>query len=144
MVFIEHNSLKSDIFLIPYLFHVFQDSCFSGSRFFRVQIFQSPGFSGSRFFSVQDFQGPGFSGSGSRFQKQPTTATLFAENSHAQKNILLQTSQAFVSSVNSTSKGQRRVLFDNCSQKSRHERCKRTTKAYCRQKLIQKNSMSFN
>ena len=31
---------------------------------------------------------------------------------------MLQTSQAFVSSVNSTSKGQRRVLFDNCSQKS--------------------------
>ena len=29
----------------------------------------------------------------------------------------IQTSQAFVSSVNSTSKGQRRVLFDNCSQK---------------------------
>ena len=46
-----------------------------------------------------------------------TTATLFAENSHAEKNVLLQTSQAFVSSVNSTSKGQRRVLFDNCSQK---------------------------
>ena len=31
---------------------------------------------------------------------------------------MLQTSQAFVSSVNSTSKGQRRFLFDNCSQKS--------------------------
>ena len=42
----------------------------------------------------------------------------FAENSHAQKNVLLQTSQAFVSSVNSTSKGQRKVLFDNCSQKT--------------------------
>ena len=37
-----------------------------------------------------------------------TTTTLFTENSCAQ------TSQAFVSSVNSTSKGQRRVLFDNC------------------------------
>ena len=47
-----------------------------------------------------------------------TTATLFAENSPAQKNMLLQTSQTFVSSVNSTSKEQRRVLFDNCSQKS--------------------------
>ena len=34
-----------------------------------------------------------------------TTATLFAENSHAQKNVLFQMSQAFVSSVNSTSKG---------------------------------------
>ena len=31
---------------------------------------------------------------------------------------MLQTSQAFVSSVNETSKGQRRILFDNCSQKS--------------------------
>ena len=47
-----------------------------------------------------------------------TITTLFAENSHAQKNVLLQTSQAFVSSVNSTSKGQRKVLFRNCSQKS--------------------------
>ena len=63
MVFIEHNSLKPDIFLSPYLFHVFQDSCFSGFRFFRVQVFQSPGFSGSRFFRVQVFLGPGFPGS---------------------------------------------------------------------------------
>ena len=47
-----------------------------------------------------------------------TTTTLFAENSPVQKNMLLQTSQTFVSSVNSTSKEQRRVLFDNCSQKS--------------------------
>ena len=47
-----------------------------------------------------------------------TTTTLFAENSYAEKNFLLQTSQAFVSYVNSTSKEQRRVLFDNCSQKS--------------------------
>ena len=47
-----------------------------------------------------------------------TTTTLFVENSHTQKNVLLQTSQAFVSSVNSTSKGQRKVLFDNCSQKT--------------------------
>ena len=47
MVFMEHNSLKSDIFLIPYLFDVFQDSYFSGSRFYRVQVFQAPGFLGS-------------------------------------------------------------------------------------------------
>ena len=63
MVFIRHNSLKSDMFLIRYLFHVFQDTCFSGSRFFRVQVFQGPGFSGSRFFRVQVFQSPDFSGS---------------------------------------------------------------------------------
>ena len=43
MVFIKHNSLRSDMFLNPYLFHVFQDSCFSGFRFFRVQVFQCPG-----------------------------------------------------------------------------------------------------
>ena len=70
MVFVKHNSQKSDIFLIPYLVYVFQDSCFSGPRFFRVQVFQSPGFSGSRFFRVQVFQGLSFSGSrffGSRF-----------------------------------------------------------------------------
>ena len=49
MVFIEHNSLKSYLFLIPYLFHVLQDSCFSVYRFFRVQILQGPGpGSGSR------------------------------------------------------------------------------------------------
>ena len=41
-----------------------------------------------------------------------TTTTLFTENFRAQ------TSQAFVSFVNLTSKGQRRVLFDNCSRKS--------------------------
>ena len=70
MVFIEYNFLKSDIFLIPYLFHVFQDSCFSGSRFFRVQVFQGPGFSGSTFFRVQVFQSSGFSGSGFRVRFQ--------------------------------------------------------------------------
>ena len=63
MVFIRYNSLKSDMFLIPYLFHAFQDTCFSGSRFFRAQVFQGPGFSGSRIFWVQVFKGPGFSGS---------------------------------------------------------------------------------
>ena len=61
-----------------------------------------------------------------------TTTTLFAENSHAQKNVLFQMSQAFVSSVNSTSKGQRRVLFDNCSQKGFITNdVKKTTKACC-------------
>ena len=59
----EDNSLKSDIFLIPYLFHVFQDSCFAESRFFKVQVFQGTDFSGSTLFWVQDFMGPGFSGS---------------------------------------------------------------------------------
>ena len=53
-------------FLIPYLFHVFQDSCISGSTFFRLQVFLGPffsgsRFSGSRFFKVQVFQGPSFS-----------------------------------------------------------------------------------
>ena len=46
------------------------------------------------------------------------TTTIFAGNSHAQKNVLLQTSKAFVSPVNSMSKEQKRVLFDDCSQKS--------------------------
>ena len=54
MVFIEHNSLKSDIFLIPYLFYVFQ----------------GPGFSGFRYFWIQNLQGPGFSMCGSRFRVQ--------------------------------------------------------------------------
>ena len=55
MVFIELNSVKSDIFVIPYLFHVFQGPGFLRSRFFRVQVFQGPGFSGLRFFWVQVF-----------------------------------------------------------------------------------------
>ena len=59
MVFVKHNSLKSDIFFNPIFI-----LGFSGSRFFRVQLFQGTGFSGSRFFRVQIFQGPG---PGSRF-----------------------------------------------------------------------------
>ena len=51
MVLIKHNYLKSDIFLILYLFQVFLGRGFSGSRFFRGQVFrvriQGPG-SGSR------------------------------------------------------------------------------------------------
>ena len=55
MVFIEHNSLKSDIFFNPIFI-----PCFSGSMLFRVQVFLSPGFSGSRFFRVWvQVQGPG-------------------------------------------------------------------------------------
>ena len=42
MVFVKHNSLKSDILFNPIFI-----SGFSGSRFFRVQVFQDPGFSGS-------------------------------------------------------------------------------------------------
>ena len=50
IVLIKHNSLKSDI-----NFHPIFISCFSGSRFFRVQVFQGPGFLGSwsRFFRVR-------------------------------------------------------------------------------------------
>ena len=80
MVFIKHNSLKSDIFSNPIFIHgnsfyVFQDAGFQGQSFlgstlFRVQAFLGPGFSGSRFFWVQVVQDPG-PGSGSRFQKQP-------------------------------------------------------------------------
>ena len=54
MVFIKHNSLKSDIYFNP-----LSTPCFSGSRLFRVQVFQG-----------RSFQGPGFSGSGSRFRVQ--------------------------------------------------------------------------
>ena len=48
---------------MPYFFHIFQDPCFLGSRFFKVHVFQGPGFSGSRFFRVQVIQGPDYSGS---------------------------------------------------------------------------------
>ena len=57
MVFLKHNSLKSDIFLIPYLFHVF-----------RVHVFQGPGFSGWSLLRVQFFHGPGYSRSRVRVQ----------------------------------------------------------------------------
>ena len=66
MVFIKHNSQKSDIFVNP----IFMPG-FSRPRFYRVQVFQGSGFSGSRSM-VQGLgpesrvwvQGPG---SGSRF-----------------------------------------------------------------------------
>ena len=53
MVFIKHNSLKSDIFFNPTFI-----PCFSGSMLFRVQVFLVLGFSGSRFFRVR-VQGSG-------------------------------------------------------------------------------------
>ena len=48
MVFLKHNSLKSEIFFNPIFI-----PCFSESMFFRVQIFEGPGFSGSRLFGVR-------------------------------------------------------------------------------------------
>ena len=77
MVFVKHNSLKSDIFSNPIFIPGFSRSRFSGSRFFRVQVFQGPGFSGPRFFRVQVFQGPGFSGSGSRVWVQVLEVAIF-------------------------------------------------------------------
>ena len=53
MVFIKHNSLKSDINFNPIFI-----PCFSGSSFFLVQVFLGPAFSRSRFFRVW-VQGPG-------------------------------------------------------------------------------------
>ena len=59
MVFIKHNSLKSDIFfnvvIIPCFsgFMLFRVQSFLGSRLFRV--FLGPGFSVSRFFRAQVF-----------------------------------------------------------------------------------------
>ena len=61
MVFVKHNSLKSDIFFNPTFI-----PGFSGSRFFKVQVFQGPGpGSGSGSVSESRVQGPG-PGSGSR------------------------------------------------------------------------------
>ena len=51
-------------FLIPHLFHVFQDSCISGSTFLRLQV----------------FLGPRFSGSGSRVRVQVLEVALFSQN----------------------------------------------------------------
>ena len=65
MVFIEHNSLKSDTFFNPIFIQ-----CFLGFMLFKVQVFQSPGFSGSKFFRVQVFQGPG---SGPGFRSSQTS-----------------------------------------------------------------------
>ena len=65
MVFVKHNSLKSDIFFNP----IFIPG-FSGSRFFKVQVFQGPGpGSGSGSVSESRVQGPG-PGSGSRVRVQ--------------------------------------------------------------------------
>ena len=70
MVFVKQNSVKSHIFFNPIFI-----PCFSGSRFFRVQVFKGSVFSGSRFlrvqvFRVQVFLGPGFSVFRSRVRVQ--------------------------------------------------------------------------
>ena len=89
MVFVKHNSLKSDIFFNPIFF-----PGFSGSRFFRVQVFQGLGFSGSR--SRVRVQGPGYesrvwvqgSGSGSRVQVQISEVALFYNKTITLQNTL--------------------------------------------------------
>ena len=70
MVFVKHNSLKSDIF-----FNLMFIPGFSGSRFFRAQVFEGPGFPGSgsrgRVWVRVRVHGPGSgpgSASGSRVQ----------------------------------------------------------------------------
>ena len=105
MVFIKHNSLKSDIFFNPifiqgfsgsrlFRVRVFQSPGFSGSRFFRVQVFQSPGFSGSRFSRVQVFQGPG-PGSRSRVQG-PNPGFRSSHFSHKFFYLLFSVTQYFL------------------------------------------------
>ena len=42
MVFLKHNSVKSDIFFNPIFI-----PCYAAWRFFRVHVFQGPGFSGT-------------------------------------------------------------------------------------------------
>ena len=62
------------MFLILYLFQVFQGPGFSGSRFFRVQVFQGRGFSRSASRVRVQGPGPGFRvqgpGPGSRVRVQ--------------------------------------------------------------------------
>ena len=53
MVFIKHNSLKSDIFFNPIFVLCFSGSILFRVHVFRIQIFQGPGFAGSRFFRVR-------------------------------------------------------------------------------------------
>ena len=72
MVFVKHNSLKSDILFNP----IFIPG-FSGSRIFRVQVFQGPGFSGSSFFSVR----VRVQGSGSRVRVQVSGPGFRSSNS---------------------------------------------------------------
>ena len=76
MVFIKHNSLKSDIFLNP----IFMP-CFSGSMFFSAQVFQGLG-----------------PGSGSRFQKQPHNF-CFTQAVDLKFNQILDTPDIKVSTV---------------------------------------------
>ena len=65
MVFIKHN-YQVRHFLIPYLFHVFQDLCISGSKFFTIQVFQG--------------QGPGFRSSPSREYWNPECLLFGGQN----------------------------------------------------------------
>ena len=54
MVFIKHNSLKSDIHFNPIFIPCFLGSMFLRvRRFFRVQVFPGTGFSGSKLFWVR-------------------------------------------------------------------------------------------
>ena len=100
MVFIKHNSLKSDIFFNP----IFIPGCsWSGSR---VQV---PG-PGSR------IQGPG-PGSGSRFQKKPNISTVQFSLRGLIKNFLVGYLDAQMSIILS----QKRVYFDRCIQVTKHQ-----------------------
>ena len=67
MVFIKYNSLKSDIYLVPYSFHVSQDPCFSRPKVFWVLV-QDPG--------PGLTVGPGFPGSESRVRVQVLEALI--------------------------------------------------------------------
>ena len=72
MVFVKHNSLKSDIFFNPMFI-----PGFSGSRFFRVQVFKVP---------VQGpGPGPGF-GSRVRVQGPVQVIEVAGKNNHLKKN----------------------------------------------------------
>ena len=75
MVFVKHNSLKSDIFFNPIFIPGFSGSRFSELRFLRVQVFQGPG-PGSRVQGPRSTVRVRVQGPRSRFQQQPRKKTF--------------------------------------------------------------------
>ena len=93
MAFIEHNSLKLEIFFNPIFI-----TCFSGFMLFRVQL----------------FQGPGVSGSGFRVQNQVLEVAKlqgYKHQLHLQTYFLIVTRVHFNKSTRSNNHGQIKIIL---------------------------------
>ena len=110
------------MFLILYLFQVFQGPGFSGSRFFRVQVFQGRGFSRSASRVRVQSPGPGFRvqgpGPGSRVRVQVLEV--------AKKNGLIRRLRVISKFMTSQSEQQKIIvhIFSNISRSKDNQKMK--------------------